>query len=687
MELDTAKVVPGRHASFPISLNALIKRVIDVLAALIGLILLFPLFILIGFWIKLDSPGPILFWGPRMGRNGKPFRMVKFRTMYERPESYQGPSVTADGDDRITPLGHWLRNTKINELPQLWNVLTGEMSLVGPRPEDVKIARDWPKDAFQEILSARPGITSPASILYHDEEKMLSKTSVMADYVQSILPDKIRLDRLYVRHHSFVSDLDIIFWTIAVILPQLSKTSIPERYLFAGPISRLINRYVSWFLIDFLVSTAAVYLASVVWTVRDWASLDPNYLLALALALALLFSGLNLLVGLDRVLWSTATLDDGIRLTVSVSAMTTLLCMISYAGQGSPGPLGSLPPADMVLFAGLAAGLGMLVARFRLRLLAFVARRWVNWRQDVSEVGERVLLIGRGEGAKLASYLLRQAMFRTAFSVVGSIDNINPSHYGMRVGGNWVLGGIKDIPSLLERYDIGIMLSTIPHQDPENDQILDISRASKTRLIFLDDLLSMTERQISRPRGPIDTQIWVNGYLEYKAMYDSVTGLPNRFLLQDRFRHAFANAKRNKTRPGLILIEFDQVKEISGTLGVNIGNQTILELAKRLENCKRESDTLARYGFAKFALLVEHLPSECEGEIIIQRIASTFSAPFDVHGHEVFLKPDTELCIVGQPSDAKNQPGTADITKFSEWVMSKITNDETTKHYESTLER
>jgi lipopolysaccharide/colanic/teichoic acid biosynthesis glycosyltransferase len=220
-------VEPFSLALFYNKARELVKRTFDFAASLVGLILLSPVFVYIVILIKRDSPGPVFFWGNRMGRNGKPFRILKFRTMYESPESYQGPKVTGAKDSRITSLGHWLRDTKINELPQLWNVLIGEMSLVGPRPEDVDIAKTWDADAFEEILSVRPGITSPASILYHDEEKMLSKDNLMGDYLKKILPDKLRLDRLYVRHHSFFSDLDAIFWTIAIILPQLAKTKIP----------------------------------------------------------------------------------------------------------------------------------------------------------------------------------------------------------------------------------------------------------------------------------------------------------------------------------------------------------------------------------------------------------------------------------------------------------------------------
>src|SRR5215211_3818809 len=337
--------------------KGIVKRAFDATLALIGLIILLPIFEYISILIKRDSPGPVFFWGSRMGKNGQPFKILKFRTMYECPESYQGPPVTADKDERITPLGHWLRDTKVNELPQLWNVLIGEMSLVGPRPEDVEIAKSWPRDAFEEILSVRPGITSPASVLYHDEEKLLSQDNLMRDYLKRILPDKIRLDRLYVRHHSFFSDLDAIFWTIAIIIPQLSKTKIPEGYLFAGPISRFIHRYVGWFLIDFLVSLVVAYTANFIWGPQP-AYFGISFLRAIALPLALFFSGFNSLIGLDRVLWSEATVDDAVRLTISSVSMTAILCIFNYLQSIYHWSTFSPLPLSMILFIGMVAGFG-----------------------------------------------------------------------------------------------------------------------------------------------------------------------------------------------------------------------------------------------------------------------------------------------------------------------------------------
>jgi diguanylate cyclase (GGDEF)-like protein len=654
-----------------------VKRAFDFTLALVGLIVLIPIFAYISILIKRDSPGPVFFWGTRMGRNGQPFKILKFRTMYERLESYQGPPVTADKDERITPLGHWLRDTKINELPQLWNVLMGEMSLVGPRPEDVEIAKSWPPNAFEEILSVRPGLTSPASVLYHDEEKLLSQDNLMRDYLKRILPDKIRLDRLYVRHHSFFSDLDAIFWTIAIVIPQLSKTKIPEGYLFAGPISRFIHRYVSWFLIDFMVCLFVVYTTNFIWGVGQQAYFGKDYLRAIALPLAIFFSSFNSLIGLDRVIWSEATVDDAVRLTISSVFMTAMLWTVNYLQSiyhwFSLSPL----PTSMILFIGTIAGFGFLSVRYRLRLLSSTAHRWVNWRQKTSKVGERILIVGLGEGNKIANYLLKQQTFRTAFSIVGTIDNTNPAQHGMRVSGNWILGGIRDIPTLIKRHDIGMILSTIPRTETENEHILEICQMSQTKLIFLDDLLSMTDRQVTRPRGQTDSQLGSEGHLEYKAMHDVVTGLPNRYLLQDRVQHARAYAKRYGTQSALVFIELTKIANIDETLGQIISNEVLRSVAEQLKKCKRESDTLARFGFDKFAVLLENLPSERETKIIIERINAMLSNPFHIAGHEFFLNAQIGHCIGQQTCDAFEMPEKVELIRSYGDAMSKSTTNKT----------
>ena len=646
----------------------LAKRIFDFVMALIGLVILTPIFAYVSILIKRDSHGPVFFWGSRMGRMGKPFKMLKFRTMYERPESYEGPPVTAGGDDSITPLGHWLRDTKINELPQLWNVLIGEMSLVGPRPEDVEIAKTWPKETFDEILSVSPGITSPASILYHDEEKLLSKADVMGDYLKSILPDKLRLDRLYVRHHSFFSDLDAIFWTIAIILPRVANTRIPEGYLFAGPISRLIHRYVNWFLTDLLISVAVSYIASIVWGVVQQPVLGMEAF-ALPVLLAVLFTGFNSLIGLNRVFWSQATIDDAIGLLVSSVFATTMIGILNYLRSFYEWLLFSPLPMDMIIAIGIVSGFGFVAARYRLRLLTSFAARWLNWRQGVSKVGERVLIVGLGEGNKIAHYMLKQRTFRAAFSIVGVVDNDNPSHHGMRVSGSWVLGGIGDIPDLIARHDIGMVLSTIPLHKPENEQILEFCQLSHTRLIFLDDLLSMVGRQSTRPLGKVDPASLLDGRLEFKAMRDTLTGLPNRYLLQDRLRHALAHARRYNTQPALIFMEIDGIAAINDAVGDSFIREALKDIGRRLARCKRESDTLARYGFDKFAILLENVSREQELEMIIQRIVGALSDPVEVKGQKFIISPKIGGCLCGSECCTFEAPEKANIAKCYGSVM------------------
>ncbi|RPH59165.1 MAG: diguanylate cyclase, partial [Chloroflexi bacterium] len=615
------------------------KRAFDIVMAFIGLFFLWPFFVYIAYLIKRDSPGPAYFWGSRMGQNGKPFKMLKFRTMYERPESYQGTLVTGQNDDRITPLGHWLRDMKINELPQLWNVLIGEMSFVGPRPEDPEIAKTWPQESFKEILAVRPGITSPASILYHDEEKLLSQANVMGDYFKSILPDKMRLDRLYVRHRSFFSDLDTIFWTLAILVPRWAGARIPEGYFFAGPFSRFFHRYFTWVVIDLLTALFGVGVAGLL--SRSSAPLNWGLqpLAALAVVLAFLFSGVNYAMGSNRVVWTRAKAGDASMLLVSCAVVTIAILGLNRI----PHLYDYLPyeqlPDPMIVMAGMLSLAGFIATRYRWRLLTNLARRWLSFRKDALLVGERVIMVGSGDGAQIASWLLRRRMFRTAFSIVGMVDNNNPTQYGMKVDGCWMLGAVNDLPSLIKRYDIGVILSTLPHNTPEVEYIFDLCHASNVRLLLVSDLMWMVDRQVTQPLGDVDGPLWLDERLEFKAMHDALTELPNRYLLQDRLRHSLIYAKRYKTFPAVMFIALDGIEKITETFGRRLGDHVLAEVAARLLTCKRESDTLARFGQSEFALLLENVTNERETTIIAKRISAAMAEPFDMNGHKFVINP------------------------------------------------
>ena len=189
-----------------------VKYIFDRLMALIGLLVLWPVLLFVAVLIKVKMPGgPVIFRQKRVGRNGSLFTMYKFRSM---TVGHGGSSVSVAGESRITPLGAMLRHYKLDELPELWNVLIGDMSFVGPRP-DVPGYADQLKGEDREVLKLRPGITGPASLKYRDEEDMLAKHKNPQKYNDEVIfPDKVRINRYYLHHYSFFKDIEMIFCTI-----------------------------------------------------------------------------------------------------------------------------------------------------------------------------------------------------------------------------------------------------------------------------------------------------------------------------------------------------------------------------------------------------------------------------------------------------------------------------------------
>lgn len=204
---------PGGRLSRPSRFYPAAKRLLDVIAAGFGLLLLLPLGLLIGLAVKVSDGGPVFYGQTRIGRAGKPFRIWKFRSMVIGAEK-RGIMVTRDGDPRITRVGRWLRKTKLDELPQLWNVLVGDMSLVGPRPEVARyVERYTPRQ--REVLRHKPGITDLASLLFVNEEHLLRGSGdVEAFYLRYCLPKKIELNLHYAESATLVKDIWIILRTI-----------------------------------------------------------------------------------------------------------------------------------------------------------------------------------------------------------------------------------------------------------------------------------------------------------------------------------------------------------------------------------------------------------------------------------------------------------------------------------------
>ena len=196
--------------------NLFIKRLFDILASLFGILVMAIPMIIISIAIKLDSKGPVFFKQKRVKKNNKDFTILKFRTMVvDAPEL--GMAITVGDDPRITKVGKFLRKTKLDEFPQLFNVLVGDMSFVGPRPEVRKYV-DMYSDSDKDILKIRPGITDLASIKYRDESEILDKSdNPEKTYVEEIMPNKIELNKQYIENINLLNDIKIILQTLKIL--------------------------------------------------------------------------------------------------------------------------------------------------------------------------------------------------------------------------------------------------------------------------------------------------------------------------------------------------------------------------------------------------------------------------------------------------------------------------------------
>ena len=195
------------------------KRLFDITASGLGLLVLSPLFLILAVWIKLDSPGPVFYRQVRVGRGNKDFRLFKFRSM--RVGSDKKGLITVGGHDpRVTRSGYYIRKYKLDELPQLINVFVGDMSLVGPRPEVRKYVDLYTPEQLR-VLDVRPGITDMASIRYRNENELLEQAADPEQYYRDVvMQDKLRINLEYVADHSFIKDLKIIFMTFKAIVTE-----------------------------------------------------------------------------------------------------------------------------------------------------------------------------------------------------------------------------------------------------------------------------------------------------------------------------------------------------------------------------------------------------------------------------------------------------------------------------------
>ena len=422
------------------------KRLFDIIFSLIGLFLLLPLFAVVAILIKLQDNGSVFFTQKRIGRNFKPFGLYKFRTMVaDAPK--KGLPITAGNDPRITRVGRFLRKMEIDELPQLWNVLKGDMSLVGPRPAVRKYVSKYRKD-YKEILKIRPGVTDIASLTYSNEETVLKdKKDPEEYYIHILLPEKIKLAKEYVKKASLVYDLKLILLTIFKLgYPQdtilkIIKTITPYR----RPIVIGIQLAV------FIISN---YLA---FFIRFEADIPPSqfelflrYLPLLFLLRVIFMFGFSL----DRGLWRYASVRDLAGITASISLGSLLfLLSVKYLFGETVYPR-SIYVVDWLLNIFLLGSIRLF--------------RRLHEKANGKTAKKTVIVIGAGDAAEMLIRDVEHSPYYP-YRIIGFIDD-DPKKKGLKIRNVPILGTWKDLEKIIEREDPEEFLIAIPSASPSKLQ-------------------------------------------------------------------------------------------------------------------------------------------------------------------------------------------------------------------------
>ena len=425
------------------------KRAFDVVCAALTLLLLWPLLLLLALWIKLDSPGPVLFRQERVGRHGVLFRIFKFRTMTLSPPT-GGIPLTVAGDQRITRVGRILRRTKLDELPQLFDVLRGSMSLVGPRPEVPNYIQHYPTEWRKRLLSVRPGITDFASIRYHNENDLLARASdPEREYIEVVLPTKLRYALHYVDNPGLASDLLVLGLTLRTIF--VPSKLLPWSFIRMNDIkiwawlerrmSTLSPRNRRWA----MAADAAVVLGC--WHLtylfrlgfERWQPGRPWYDDAVSLGVALAYLLMLTLTGVPRGLWRFFGFDDFKRI-----AAGCLLAGLFSAAWVLMAQLVGVARAVLVLHP-LFCIVALCLLRMAYRMV------WEHARSRTSgeeRQGRRAIVLGAGDAARRLVGAIHR---RDGWTVLAMLDD-DPAKQGLRIAGVTVQGRLADLtlPHILD---------------------------------------------------------------------------------------------------------------------------------------------------------------------------------------------------------------------------------------------
>ena len=445
------------------------KRLCDVILAGLALAVVWPVLVVIAALVKLDSRGPVFFRQTRIGRDGKPFEILKFRTMVDNAYTL-GPRLTQKHDPRITRIGQVLRWIKADELPQLINVLKGDMSLVGPRPEDPHFVRLYTPEQ-RAVLSVRPGIVGPSQILGRDELERYPEAVLDTErfYTEHILPEKLATDLAYVRSYGLWSDLKLIAGGLGVTLFGALK----PRFL----------RFNSGRILLLALDTAAALIVynlaygwKLEWAYRREALAYPLVVSALLLFLRpLFFMYFGLYQNMLRYVGSQEFLAIAKAVTAGSVAVVALTFMLGFQGHSRGVMLVDWGLLILVLF-GSRVGL----------------KAWLAYRRRPSATPKNVLIVGADDtGEQLASVMLQHQAL--SYRPVGFLDD-DPAKRGATIHGIRVLGAVRDLPQIAPLTPMDLVVILFPHVSPGSlQQVVAYCRARNLeyRLVpTLDRLLA-----------------------------------------------------------------------------------------------------------------------------------------------------------------------------------------------------
>jgi FlaA1/EpsC-like NDP-sugar epimerase/lipopolysaccharide/colanic/teichoic acid biosynthesis glycosyltransferase len=480
------------------------KRVLDFLLSAVGLIVLAPLFAVVAIAVRATSPGPVLFKQRRMGLHMKPFYILKFRTMVENAAEL-GPGITVGEDQRITKMGHLLRKTKIDELPQLWNVLCGDMALVGSRPELEQYVLMYAQD-YRTILKARPGITDVASIVYRDESEILAQSKNPEEtYVHVVLPDKIRMARHYTKEASLLHDFKLLAATL-VYLTYPDKAF--DRVLAA--LSR--RRVVITAVVQAVLFAASNVLA---FTLRFDGAIPPHEgrLLLQTIGIVVLVRMLWAhAFGLFRGVWRFTGVRDleNIMATTTLSSLSILLAVWTIPAFFPYSR--AVIVLDWVLCNCLLGGIR-------------IARRFHENLKNAALLRKKVLVVGCGDSTEPVLRDIANNRFKD-YRVVGVVNG-DRNLTGMRIHNVPVLGTRENLETILQEQDPDeVIIACSSGPGDKREEIVDSCRKLGKPFRIVPDLRDVL---IGREIPELTRSFEADDLLFREPIRSNGSDLPSRF--------------------------------------------------------------------------------------------------------------------------------------------------------------